>query len=59
MTGLKENCFLNTQNTSSSITASVEVEKGRSDGIIFSQGGRFGGYSLYVKDGIPCFCYNF
>ncbi|WNY26227.1 arylsulfatase [Methanolapillus millepedarum] len=59
MGGLKENCFLNMKNTSYTITAEVETKKGFTDGVIFSQGGRFGGYSLYVKDGKPNFCYNF
>lgn len=27
--------------------------------LIFCQGGSFGGYSLYVKDGKPNFCYNY
>ncbi len=60
MGGLKEACFLNMKNTSFTITAEVEVQPGRqTDGVIFAQGGRFGGYALYVKDGVPAFCYNF
>ena len=27
-------------------------------GVIIAQGGAFGGWSLYVKDGRPCYCYN-
>ncbi len=59
MTGIKEACFLDVKNTSYTITADIEVSPGYTDGVIFSQGGRFGGYSLYVKDGKPSFCYNF
>lgn len=59
MGGLKEGCFLNMKNTSFTITAEVEVAPGQTDGVIFCQGGRFGGYSLYVKDGKPNFCFNF
>ncbi len=59
MGGLKEACFLNMKNTSFTITAEVEVAKDATDGVIFAQGGRFGGYALYVKDGKPIFCYNF
>ena len=27
--------------------------------MILAQGGRFGGWSLYLKDGKPTYCYNF
>jgi len=27
--------------------------------VILAQGGRFGGWSLYLKDGKPVYCYNF
>lgn len=59
MVGLKENCFLNTKNTSFKITADVEVGDGHSDGVILSMGGRYGGFVLYVKDKIPVFCFNY
>jgi arylsulfatase len=29
------------------------------NGVILAQGGRFGGWSLYLKKGIPSFTYNF
>ena len=29
------------------------------NGVILAQGGRFGGWSLYLKEGKPTFCYNF
>ena len=32
---------------------------GRTDGVIVAQGGRFAGWSLYVKDGRLKYCYNF
>ena len=28
-------------------------------GTVIAQGGRFGGWSLYVKDGVPAYGYNF
>ncbi len=55
---LSEHAFLSLKNHSFTITAEVDVGPGATDGVIFAQGGRFGGYSLYVKDGVPCFCYN-
>jgi arylsulfatase len=40
--------------------ALAEVEfTGPSQGVIFAQGSRFGGYSLFVKDGKLVFAYNF
>lgn len=59
MHGLTENTFLNVKNRSSVITAEVETSTTNTNGIIITQGGRFGGWSLYVENGIPAFCYNF
>ncbi len=60
MTGMTENVFLNIKNKSKTITAEVEVPDGKTaNGIIIAQGGRFGGWALYVKDGIPAYAYNF
>jgi len=58
MNGILENTFLNSKNTSKSITAEVEVDEGAT-GVILTQGGRFGGWSLYMKDGRPIYTYNF
>ena len=51
MTGMMENVFINVKNKSLTITAEVEVPKGGANGAILVQGGRFGGWALYVKDG--------
>ena len=59
MTGMMENAFLNVKNQSVTITADVEVPTGGANGVILCQGGRFGGWSLYVKDGKPAYTYNF
>jgi len=60
MTGMTENVFLNIKNKSKTITAEIEMPEGKTaNGIIFAQGGRFGGWALYVKDGIPAYDYNF
>jgi len=47
------------KNRSKTITAEVEIPKGGADGVILTQGGRFGGWSLYMKDGYPIYTYNF
>jgi len=59
MTGMTENVFLNIKNKSKTITAEVEVPKSGANGAILVQGGRFGGWALYVKDGVPAYDYNF
>ncbi|PWB78899.1 MAG: arylsulfatase [Holophagae bacterium] len=59
MTGMTENVFLDVKNKSTSITAEIEVPQGRANGAILVQGGRFGGWALYVKDGVPAYDYNF
>jgi len=40
------------------ITADVEVPSGGGDGMIVTDGGRFGGYGLYLLKGKPVFTYN-
>jgi len=59
MTGLTENVFINIKNKSKTITAEVDVPATGGNGTIIAQGGRFGGWSLYVKDGVPAYDYNF
>ncbi|TVS11767.1 MAG: arylsulfatase [Planctomycetaceae bacterium] len=59
MTGMTENVFLNIKNKSKTITAQVEVPAEGAHGTIIAQGGRFGGWSVYVKDGVPAYDYNF
>ena len=58
MTGMMENTFLNVKGRSVTITAEVDVPAGGASGVIIAQGGRFGGWSLYVKDGRPAYTYN-
>ena len=59
MTGMTENTFLNIKNKSKTITAEVEVGNDGGHGIVLAQGGRFGGWALYVKNGKPAYDYNF
>lgn len=59
MQGMLENTFMNIKNRSSKITASLEIPANGAHGAILSQGGRFGGWSLYVKDNKPAYTYNF
>ena len=59
MDGMLENTFMNVKNRSKTITAEVVIPKGGANGVILSQGGRFGGWCLYMKDGKPVYTYNF
>jgi arylsulfatase len=59
MDSMSENVFINIKNRSLSITADVEIPQGGASGVILAQGGRFGGWTLYLKDGKPTYCYNF
>lgn len=40
------------------ITADIEVPSGGGEGVIVTDGGRFGGYGLYLLKGKPVFTYN-
>ncbi|MBK8686917.1 MAG: arylsulfatase [Betaproteobacteria bacterium] len=59
MSGMMESVFINVKNRSKTITAEVDVPQGGGNGTLIAQGGRFGGWSLYVKDGVPAYGYNF
>jgi arylsulfatase len=59
MTGMMESVFINVKNRSKTITAELDVPQDGANGTILAQGGRFGGWSLYVKDGVPAYDYNF
>ena len=56
---LSENTVLNIKNKSHAITAEVVVPETGAAGVIVAQGGAFGGWSLYAKDGALTYCYNF
>lgn len=58
MSGLLENAFINIKNRSFSITADVESPASAASGVILAQGGRFGGWSLWLQNGRPRFTYN-
>ncbi len=55
---LTENSVINIKNKSHAVTAQVVVPESGADGVIIAQGGAFGGWALYAKDGRPAYCYN-
>ena len=58
MQRLGENVTLNLKNKSHAVTAEVWLPDKGANGVLITQGGQFGGWSLYVKDGILKYCYN-
>jgi arylsulfatase len=55
---LSENSVVSVKNKSFSVTAEVDVPDGGVEGVIIAQGGRFGGWSVYAKNGKAKFVYN-
>ena len=58
MTHMMENAFINVKNKSHSITAEVEILQGGAEGVILAQGGRFAGWSLYMKERRVSYVHN-
>jgi arylsulfatase len=58
MTHMTENSFINVKNRSHTITAEIEIPQGGGEGVILAQGGRFAGWSLYMKDGKVSYVHN-
>lgn len=55
---LSENSVVSIKNKSFSVTAEIEIGTKPANGVIIAQGGRFGGWSMYAKDGKLKFTYN-
>ncbi|WP_256795266.1 arylsulfatase [Terrabacter sp. Ter38] len=55
---LSENSVVSIKNKSFTVTAEVDVSDGGANGVIIAQGGRFGGWAVYVKDAKAKFVYN-
>lgn len=54
-----ESAAVDIRNRSYSIAVGVDVESPDASGVLFSQGARFGGHALYVKDRRLRYVYNF
>jgi arylsulfatase A-like enzyme len=55
---LSENSVVVIKNKSHAVTAEILVPDEGAQGVIIAQGGAFGGWTLYAKDGKPAYCYN-
>jgi arylsulfatase len=58
MKRLSENSVVVMKNKSYAVTAEIVVPEEGAKGVIVALGGAFGGWSLYVKEGKPAYCYN-
>ena len=57
---VSEACVLTLKNKSHSVTAEITMPEGKgAKGVIITQGGSVGGWTLYAKDGKLKYCYNF
>ena len=58
MKRLSEGSVVNIKNKSHAVTAEVVVPDGGGHGALIAQGGRYGGWSLYLHEGRLAYCYN-
>jgi arylsulfatase len=58
MTAMMENATVDIKNRSHTIAAEIEIPQETAQGVIVAQGGRFAGWTLYLKDGKLKYCYN-
>ena len=56
---IPESVAPNLRNRSYTIAVEVTIDTEEAGGVLFSQGARFGGHALYVKDGRLKYVYNF
>ncbi|MDR3569587.1 MAG: arylsulfatase [Syntrophobacteraceae bacterium] len=57
--GVPSSATVNVLNRPHSITADVEIPQGGAEGVLLSQGGNDGGFSLYVRNGKLRYAYNY
>ncbi|HVA08209.1 MAG TPA: sulfatase-like hydrolase/transferase [Acidimicrobiales bacterium] len=58
MKRLSENSVISIKNKSFSVTVQLDVTETPVQGVMIAQGGAFGGWALYAKDGTAKFVYN-
>ncbi len=56
--GVPESVAVSIHGRSYNIAAEVEIKSDKAEGVLFAHGGRFGGHTLYVKDGKLNYVYN-
>jgi arylsulfatase len=58
MRRLNENTVPNVKNTSFTVTARITLDDKPAQGAVLAQGGAFGGWCIYFKDGVPAYAHN-
>jgi len=58
MVRLSEHALINTKNKSYSVTAEITTPESGANGTIIAQGGNFGGWAVYAKEGKLKYVYN-
>ena len=58
MKRLSENSVVNIKNKSHAVSAQIVVPDTGRSGVLISQGGQYAGWSLYLHEGRPAYCYN-
>src|SRR5262249_15459839 len=58
LTGTPNGDAPNLLNASYNFKAEVEIPDGRAEGMLITQGGRFGGYGFYILNSKPVFLWN-
>ena len=55
---LSEHSVIDIKNRSHSVTAEIVVPDDKANGVVIAQGGAFGGWTVYLLEGKPAYCYN-
>ena len=58
MRRLSESSVINLKNKSHTVTCEIEVKDAAANGVVIAQGGEFGGWAVYLREGTPKYCYN-
>jgi arylsulfatase A-like enzyme len=56
---LSESSVVPMKNKSHAVSAQIEVPETGGEGVIVAQGGAYAGWSVYLHEGRPTYCYNF
>lgn len=59
MFGLPELSIISIKGANYTVTADIEVKDAASHGVVFAQGGRFAGWTIYLDAGKPTYEYNY
>lgn len=59
MKGLPEQAVISVKNVEFTVTCDISVNTTNDNGVLIAQGGRFAGWTIFVKDGVPVYEHNF